>query len=181
MSNNWNNSLSTNSEPVNINGYVSENENNMINTPGGIKLRKIRIPTARKNKNRKAAASGPSILRVLKPTSEHKKTPKPANPVSRPPRVPTAVSAEPPVPSSPMPAFVPSEETVNYASSSNGNSSPLMPAFVPSEETVNYASSFNGNSSPPIESLFKQAKKGGKKSTRRSKRSKRNKTNSNRR
>ena len=36
MNSNWNNSLSTNSEPVNIdnlnlNGYVSENENNMIN------------------------------------------------------------------------------------------------------------------------------------------------------
>ena len=67
MNNNWNNSLSTNSEPVNIdnlnlNGYVSENENNMVKTPGGIKLRKIRIPTARKNKNRKPVASGPSIL-----------------------------------------------------------------------------------------------------------------------
>jgi len=160
MNNNWNNNLSTNSEPVNmdnLNGYVSENENNMVKTPGDIKLRKIRIPTARRNKNRKAAASGPSILRVLKSASEHKKTPKPVNPVSRPPLVPKAVSAEPPVPSSPPP----------------------MPAFVPSEETVNYPSSFNGNSSPPISSIFK---KGGKKRTRRSKstrQSKRNKTKSN--
>ena len=162
MSNNWNNSLSTNSEPVNIdnlNGYVSENEDNMVKTLGGIKLRKIRIPTARKNKNRKAAASDPSILRVLKSASEHKKTPKPANPVSRPPLVPKAVSAEPPLASSPPP----------------------MPAFVPSEETVSYPSSFNGNSSPPINSIFK---KGGKKRTRRSKRtrgSKSNKTKSSRR
>ena len=159
MNNNWNNSLSANSEPVNIdnlNGYVSENENNMVKTPGGIKLRKIRIPTVRKNKNRKAVASGPSILRVLKSTSEHVKTPIPKKAVSRPPLVPKAVSAEPPVPSSPPP----------------------MPVFVPSEERVNYQSSFNGNSSPPINSIFK---KGGKKRTRRSKRTRRNKTNSSRR
>jgi hypothetical protein len=150
MNKNWNNSLSTNSEPVNIdnlNGYVSENENNMINTPGGIKLRKIRIPTARKNKNRKAAASGPSILRVLKSASEHKKTPKPANPVSRPPLVPKAVSAEPPLASSPPP----------------------MPAFVPSEETVNYPSSFNGNTSPQINGLFniRKTKRAGRRRNKR--------------
>jgi hypothetical protein len=150
MNNNWNNSLSANSEPVNIdnlNGYVSENENNMINTPGGIKLRKIRIPTAKRNKNRKAAASGPSILRVLKSASEHKKTPKPANPVSRPPLVPKAVSAEPPVPSSPPP----------------------MPAFIPSEETVNYPSSFNGNSSPQINGLFniRKTKRAGRRRNKR--------------
>jgi hypothetical protein len=153
MNNNWNNSLSTNSEPVNINGYVSENENNMINTPGGIKLRKIRIPTAKRNKNRKAAASGPSILRVLKSTSEHKKTPRPANLVSHFPLVTKAVFVEPQVPSSPPP----------------------MPVFVPSEERVNYQSSFNGNSSPPINSIFKKNKKnkkGGRK-TRKTKSSRR--------
>jgi hypothetical protein len=133
----------------NLNGYVSENENNMVKTPGGIKLRKIRIPTARKNKNRKPVASGPSILKVLKSANEHKKTPRPANPVSRPPLVPKAVSAEPQAPSSPP-----------------------MPEFVPSEETVNYPFSFNGCSSPPIQSVFKKNKKGGRK-TRKTKSSRR--------
>lgn len=155
MSNNWNNSLSTNSEPVNINGYVSENENNMVKTPGGIKLRKIRIPTARINKRKNAVPSGPSVLRVLKSTTEHKKTPKPVSSISRPPFVPKAVSNKPaelPLPSSPPP----------------------MPAFVPSEEQTNYAASFNGSSSPPITGQFK---KGGKKT----KRTRRNKTKSSRR